>query len=194
MANRKDLLSEAIADAKAVKETALANAKLALEEAFTPKLQSMISAKLAEEADEDEMEDEKEDDTAVAVEAEMDSEVPTDGEEVTEEEGEEEHKVKTDEKEDCECVRRMTDGDLNTYDRNGYTLLMVVALFVPVSPSGEGTFAAGLFEFLWELGEDPTLRMMEGNDGKDIQVEKLTAHEILEWRMNKHRFHCSQNM
>jgi hypothetical protein len=88
----------------------------------------------------------------------------------------------------------MTDGDLNTYDRNGYTLLMVVALFVPVSPSGEGTFAAGLFEFLWELGEDPTLRMMEGNDGKDIQVEKLTAHEILEWRMNKHRFHCSQNM
>jgi len=35
MANRKDLLSEAIADAKAVKETALANAKLALEEAFT---------------------------------------------------------------------------------------------------------------------------------------------------------------
>ena len=55
MANRKDLLSEAIADAKAVKETALANAKLALEEAFTPKLQSMISAKLAEEADDEEV-------------------------------------------------------------------------------------------------------------------------------------------
>jgi len=55
---RKDLLSEAIADAKAVKETALANAKLALEEAFTPKLQSMISAKLAEEADEEEVDEE----------------------------------------------------------------------------------------------------------------------------------------
>lgn len=54
MARKKDLLSEAIADAKAVKETAMANAKLALEEAFTPKLQSMISAKLAEEADEEE--------------------------------------------------------------------------------------------------------------------------------------------
>tara|TARA_R110001592_G_scaffold87117_5_gene257298 strand:- start:23624 stop:24553 length:930 start_codon:yes stop_codon:yes gene_type:complete len=53
---RRDLLSEAIADAKAVKETALANAKLALEEAFTPKLQSMISAKLAEEMD-DEMDE-----------------------------------------------------------------------------------------------------------------------------------------
>ncbi len=52
----KDLLKEAIADAKAVRETALANAKLALEEAFTPRLQSMLSAKLAEEmTDEDEM-------------------------------------------------------------------------------------------------------------------------------------------
>jgi hypothetical protein len=55
MAN--DLLKEAIADAKAVRETALANAKIALEEAFTPRLQSMLSAKLAEEEG---MEDEPE--------------------------------------------------------------------------------------------------------------------------------------
>ena len=49
-----DLLKEAIADAKAVRETALANAKMALEEAFTPHLKSMLSAKLAEdEIDED---------------------------------------------------------------------------------------------------------------------------------------------
>ena len=44
----KDLLKEAIADAKAVRETAIANAKLALEEAFTPKLQSMLSTKISE--------------------------------------------------------------------------------------------------------------------------------------------------
>jgi hypothetical protein len=50
MANSK-LLKEAIADAKAVKETALANAKLALEEAFTPRLQSMLSQKLRAEAE-----------------------------------------------------------------------------------------------------------------------------------------------
>ena len=49
----KDLLKEAIADAKAVRETALANAKLALEEAFTPRLTSMLSAKLAEEMSEE---------------------------------------------------------------------------------------------------------------------------------------------
>jgi hypothetical protein len=50
-----DLLKEAIADARAVRETALANAKMALEEAFTPQLQSMLSAKLAEEDDEEEV-------------------------------------------------------------------------------------------------------------------------------------------
>ena len=44
-----NLLKEAIADAKAVRETALANAKIALEEAFTPRLQSMLSARLSEE-------------------------------------------------------------------------------------------------------------------------------------------------
>ena len=46
---KSDLLKEAIADAKAVKETALANAKIALEEAFAPRINAMLSAKLAEE-------------------------------------------------------------------------------------------------------------------------------------------------
>ncbi len=52
---KRDILKEAIADAKAVKEVAIANAKAALEEAFTPKLKSMLSAKIAEM---DEKEDE----------------------------------------------------------------------------------------------------------------------------------------
>lgn len=53
------LLKEAIADAKAVRETALANAKIALEEAFTPKLQSMLSKKLQEELEGDEKEEDE---------------------------------------------------------------------------------------------------------------------------------------
>ena len=52
-----DLLKEAIADAKAVRETALANAKMALEEAFTPQLKSMLSAKLKEDEFGDEEEE-----------------------------------------------------------------------------------------------------------------------------------------
>jgi len=53
-----DLLKDAIADAKAVRETAIANAKLALEEAFTPKLQNMLSQKIQNEIEIDEEEDE----------------------------------------------------------------------------------------------------------------------------------------
>ena len=56
-----DLLREAIADAKSVRETALANAKIALEEAFTPRLQSMLSKKIQSEMeDSDENEDAEE--------------------------------------------------------------------------------------------------------------------------------------
>ena len=55
----KDILKEAIADAKAVREVALSNAKAALEEAFTPRLQSMLSAKLSEELEEDLNEEEE---------------------------------------------------------------------------------------------------------------------------------------
>jgi hypothetical protein len=53
MSKNRDLLKEAIEDAKVVKETAIASAKAALEEHFTPHLKSMLSAKLQEMADED---------------------------------------------------------------------------------------------------------------------------------------------
>ena len=68
MANR-DLLKEAIADAKAVKETAIANAKSALEEAFTPFLKEKFAAKLAEMEEEEMNEaDEKMDEAKEEVE------------------------------------------------------------------------------------------------------------------------------
>ena len=57
--NNRDLLKEAIADAKTVKETAIANAKAALEEAFTPYLKERLAAKLSE-IDEEENDDVKE--------------------------------------------------------------------------------------------------------------------------------------
>ena len=55
------LLKQAIADAEAVRETAVANAKLVLEEAITPQIRDMISRRLRVEAemgdDEDEVEE-----------------------------------------------------------------------------------------------------------------------------------------
>jgi hypothetical protein len=46
---KSDLLKEAIADARAVKETALANAKIALQEAFAPRFERMLATKLTNE-------------------------------------------------------------------------------------------------------------------------------------------------
>ena len=56
----RNFLKEAIADAKTVKESAIANAKLALEEAFQPQIKSMLAAKL-EEMDDDSMDEAVED-------------------------------------------------------------------------------------------------------------------------------------
>lgn len=65
MASSK-LLKEAIADAKAVRETAIANAKIALEEAFTPRLQSILSKKLTAEMEGEEEEVEVNEDNDVS--------------------------------------------------------------------------------------------------------------------------------
>ena len=90
---KSDLLKEAIADAKAVKETALANAKLALEEAFAPRIQSMLSHKLAEELDDEEVSEEEEEMAAEVPAMEEEDEMTADAEmgaeeEMTEEEDE----------------------------------------------------------------------------------------------------------
>ena len=88
-----DLLKDAIADAKAVRETALANAKIALEEAFTPRIQSMLSQKIqsemeGEEAPADEQDEEpvaeegEEEAPEIAVEPEEGEEIPADEQEV----------------------------------------------------------------------------------------------------------------
>ena len=58
MATNRDLLKEAIADAKTVKDTAIANAKAALEEAFTPYLKEKLAAKINEMDEAEEMDEE----------------------------------------------------------------------------------------------------------------------------------------
>jgi len=108
MAKNREMLKEAIAEAKAVKEAAIANAKAALEEAFTPQLKSMLSLKLQEMEEMDEAEDVEKMDEAEDMEegkkeemmevdleellAELESEEMEEGENLyeAEEEGEEE--------------------------------------------------------------------------------------------------------
>ena len=70
-----DLLKSAIADAKAVRATALANAKAALEEAFAPRLQSMLATKLQQEVEAD-TGDELPEEPSAPVDAPVTDEVP----------------------------------------------------------------------------------------------------------------------
>ena len=79
MASSK-LLKEAIADAKAVRETAIANAKIALEEAFTPRLQSILSKKLTAEmeGEEEEVEVNEDNDTSSEIGSGADNKEPSD--------------------------------------------------------------------------------------------------------------------
>jgi hypothetical protein len=118
MATNRDLLAEAIADAKTVKATAIANAKAALEEAFTPHLTQMLSAKL-QEMDTDEMVDDVDD-----AEAEIDSmdevtldellaELNSDDEKMNEAKGEEKE-TETEESEEM-SIEDMDEDDLKSF-------------------------------------------------------------------------------
>jgi len=55
--SNKDLLKQAIAEAKTIREAAIANAKEALEESLTPHLKEMLAQKLQEMEDADEMDE-----------------------------------------------------------------------------------------------------------------------------------------
>jgi hypothetical protein len=130
----QNLFKEAIADAKQIREAALANAKTALTEALTPRLQSMISAKLNEmDEDEEEMEegfnttqggwDEENDSTTLKEESEDEleeefnldeilAEMDEDESESEEEELEESKKKEKEDEKESEEVKDMTVSEL----------------------------------------------------------------------------------
>ena len=80
-----NLLKEAIADAKAVRATALANAKAALEEAFQPKLEAMLAEKLKNEISEGEYGSDKVSET-MPMETSASDDAMDEGMEITDEE------------------------------------------------------------------------------------------------------------
>jgi len=125
MSNTKQILKDAIADAKAVRETALAQAKLALEEAFTPQLQSMLAAKLNEmEMEDDEKsvaegaDDQMEETLDLeALLAEADDEEDKAAEEETSEEAPEKGDEKEGEDEDDKDITEMSPEEVEEYIR-----------------------------------------------------------------------------
>lgn len=109
--SNKDLLKQAIAEAKTIREAAIANAKEALEESLTPHLKDMLAAKLQEmeDAEDEEVMNEvdlinnPETDTAHGNVAEAEEEEEEESEEEAgEEEGEEGAEEEAGEEEDLE--------------------------------------------------------------------------------------------
>ena len=160
----KDLLKEAIADAKAVRETALANAKLALEEAFTPRLQSMLSAKLAEEMSE---EDE---------EMPADEEMPMEGEDMDMEDHSEEDVTEGDEMPaDEDDSEEMTEEEEMPAEEDDLDLEEIIREL-----EGEDHSEDEMTEEEEPVSDDEAeAAMSEGDDMDDDDEEDINIEEII---------------
>ena len=157
MANR-DLLREAIADAKAVKEVAIANAKAALEEAFTPQLQSMLSEKISqldeEEITEDDLAEVDKEKQNEAKEMEVEGkEGTTEAEEFQEEELEEDLDL-----EEILAELELEEGEAETMEEEK-------------DPMEEA-------EAEMEEGMDDSMKEAEGDDDAELDLENMTEDEL----------------
>lgn len=183
MATNRDLLKEAIADAKTVKETAIANAKAALEESFGPFLREKLAAKLEEieeandlgltemeleekayEAGKENltMEDETSEDVSEISLDELLAEIEEDEVSVEEEITE----AKEDESEDNEemSIEDMTEEDLKSFIE-GVIKDMVAAGELEAAEGGEGE----------EMEMDMKMEPEEGDEEEDVNIDELLA-------------------
>ena len=121
--SNKDLLKQAIAEAKTIREAAIANAKEALEETLTPHLKEMLAQKLQEmeDADEEKMEETinnaENQDYSENPEAHGNLEEAEEAEEAEEEAEEEEEKEEGEEEEEVE-IEDMSIDDLKDLIRD----------------------------------------------------------------------------
>jgi len=174
MSNTKQILKDAIADAKAVRETALTQAKLALEEAFTPQLQSMLAAKLNEmEEEEDEKtvaegaDDQMEETLDLeALLAEADDEEEKAAEEETSEEAPEAGEEKEGEDEEDKDITEMSPEEVEEYIRQ------IAAEEFEKLEAGQGEEIPGE-EGGEEIDLDAELGAEEAGDDEEINLDEM---------------------
>ena len=194
MSNTKQILKDAIADAKAVRETALAQAKLALEEAFTPQLQSMLAAKLQEMEEEDEVKEEVAEGAEDQMEETLDLEalLAEDSVEEAKEEGEAEEETseekpekeageeKAGEPEEDKDITEMTPEEVEEYIRT-----IAAEEFAKLEteqgeevPAEAGEEAGEEIDLDAELGEEINLDEMIDETEETINEEEIDENEI----------------
>ena len=167
MSTNKDILKQAIAEAKTIREAAIANAKEALEESLTPHLKEMLAQKL-QEMENDEMEEEISEETINGAETQSYSENPRRHgnvlrEEEDEEAPEEDEKEPTEEEEPTEDEGE--EEDIKIEDMSVEELKDLIRDIVAQETGAED-----------ETGDDLGAEDMTGmEDGEEIDINELLA-------------------
>jgi hypothetical protein len=175
----RDFLKEAIADAKAVKESAIANAKAALEEAFTPKLQAMFASKLEEMENDEDLEEEYDGvDEAEEMELSID-EVETEemdlDELLAELEGDlEEETINEEESEEEESEEEESEDEFNIEDMSEAELKKFIEDVI------SDMVEAGELEDMPEEDEEIDLEMEDGDEEIDLEIEDDEIEENID--------------
>jgi hypothetical protein len=173
----KDLLKEAIADAKAVRETALANAKLALEEAFAPRLQSIISAKMQtemEEADDEEINVEEEEAVETEETPEMEDSHEDEMEDTSDDDVDVEDFEEEDEDEDVDLEEIIRELESDEDDLEEELDSSEIGVSNNRQPSTDASDSADAGDIdLFEMDDDEDVNLEE--DDEEIDLDEVIA-------------------
>lgn len=194
----KTLFEQAIAEAKDVRKTAIENAKLALEESMTSKLQNMFSTKLSEELEEDLDENKEEVNESEDIDENQDENLNEESEDDdsssddSDDESEETETEETDDSEPVEAEDSVEDknvGDLSVEElKQIITDTVQAELASEVSPAEDGTLGdmddQGLDgDLSGDLGDDSSIPGEEDaiptsgeiEDDEDVNLEEVFA-------------------
>ena len=191
MANNRELLKEALADAKSLREMAIANAKAALEESFTPQIKTMLSEKL-EEMEKEDMDEEMskkymEDDKMEEVEKE---EMKEEKEEMEEDLNLDEILAELEESDDLNEVESVTEVDEAVTEEVTEAEEMEGEMEMDMEEKDEPmeledmseedlkSFIEGVIADMIEAGDLEAGEDMEGDDMEDEEVETEEEEEV----------------
>jgi hypothetical protein len=160
--SKPNIFNDAIAEAKAIRETAFSNARLAMAESFAPQIKSMLSSQLNEMEEEgemslDELLNELEGQESVNEEAETEPEVEFEAEENGEENGEEGGEIEGDEVvgeitvDELKDIIRQVQLELNDEEPEGKFEEEGEVDFEPESEGGDEDEEINLDEILSEM-------------------------------------------
>ena len=175
MAN-KDLFKQAIADAKSIREAAIANAKAALEESITPELKELLAARLQEM--EEEVEEEVIAEEGVTENLEGVEEVIDEADEKEAEDDSEESEDEADEEEDAEGEEPAGDDEIADTDMTVDDLKDMIRDILSQEMGdmdGEEDDMEDDMEADMEADDMAGADMTAADDDKEINLEELMA-------------------